>query len=785
MKRKFYMIFMTFMTFTITACTDENPNYNTNIPGTDQTPEDKNEILADIALGQIEINEEIVEDFNLVTSIDGYDIVYTSSSESALVDGDLVVVTREEYDQNIIITASVTIEGKTYEKTFNLIILKIDLENPIREVLALLDIPSTTKEDFILPTNVDGVEIIWKSNNSNIKIENGNAVVTQSETDVTVILTANAKYEMFEGSKTYDVKVLKIESPIDGILDDVEIPVEVEENFTIESEIEGFDVTWTSSNEDYIEIINDEAIVNRGIVDTNIVLTANVVYSTFEESKTFTVKVIGDDVNPLEGLLDQVTVPTEVTSDFNLQTTVGGYDIEYVSNNSAISISDGVALVTQSKNDVKLSIIATIRDGDFISNKSFDITVLKIENPIDGILDNFELPTEVTGDFDLVTNIDGYNVVYKSLNDAITIEGDKAIVTRSKTDVNVSIIVEVSELGFTETKSFNVLIKKVENTIPDVLEKLELPTEVSSNFTLQTLVDKVSLIYTSNSSAISIVGGNVNVTRGAKDNIVTIILTATDGYYDATISFEVKLLAYTMEEYISGDTDMHSEMIKVVSENLYNDTYYTKRSEGNTKGSYLFGTQSVEQSILNVTSKYLDTTYLQSQSLKVKGPANTTFYHNAYYQNDNVNYVHSGSPITNNTATSVTQNTYYEKYGVLANGYDFTGYTINENTINSSEYITEVNGLYQFKFTLNSNAATNMIVQMHAYADLNSVTFSSIELTMIIDKDFNIISYDQVDEYTTNAYTINVTMKQTLSTTITRHGSVDSMVVVPDNFLFN
>lgn len=83
---------------------------------------------------------------------------------------------------------------------------------------------------------------------------------------------------------------------------------------------------------------------------------------------------------------------------------------------------------------------------------------------IDTALSQLSLPSTVEADFNLTVNgIGGTTITWTSNNDAIKIEGSKAVVTRSTdSDVSVKLTATATYDGVTDTREFTVTVKKYE-----------------------------------------------------------------------------------------------------------------------------------------------------------------------------------------------------------------------------------------------------------------------------------------------------------------------------------
>ena len=102
---------------------------------------------------------------------------------------------------------------------FNITMIEVTSENVdefIENFIKQTTVQAIANDDFVLPKSNNGVTITWTSNNtSSIVIFGSNAVVTQGNEDVNVILTGTFTYKGVTKTQNYTVKVEK-EEPKQG-----------------------------------------------------------------------------------------------------------------------------------------------------------------------------------------------------------------------------------------------------------------------------------------------------------------------------------------------------------------------------------------------------------------------------------------------------------------------------------------------------------------------------------------------------------------------------------------
>lgn len=121
--------------------------------------------------------------------------------------------------------------------------------------------------------------------------------------------------------------------------------------------------------------------------------------------------------------------------------------------------------------------------GDVTESRDFNVVVKAKEKPgtdykklVAEAKEELEIATEVEGNFLLPLKGKHYvAITWKSDNEAITINGHQATVTRQEEDVTVTLTATLALYDVTDTKTFNVVVKAKEETVP-------LPKDVTVTF---------------------------------------------------------------------------------------------------------------------------------------------------------------------------------------------------------------------------------------------------------------------------------------------------------------
>jgi endonuclease I len=116
-------------------------------------------------------------------------------------------------------THSLILTYNNLTTVFNITMIEVTSENVdefIENFIKQTTVQAIANDDFVLPKSNNGVTITWTSNNtSSIVIFGSNAVVTQGNEDVNVILTGTFTYKGVTKTQNYTVKVEK-EEPKQG-----------------------------------------------------------------------------------------------------------------------------------------------------------------------------------------------------------------------------------------------------------------------------------------------------------------------------------------------------------------------------------------------------------------------------------------------------------------------------------------------------------------------------------------------------------------------------------------
>jgi hypothetical protein len=318
-----------------------------------------------------ETKDTVTSDFDLPTSIQDLEIVWTSDSPFAVIEQSNVIITRQTEDIHVTLTATVTINGKTFNKTFEFTIVKTNVDFNV--LFNAIQLPNEVTGSITLPISVDGHSIQWKSSNESILSNTG--VVNLPDFNRIVFLTATFTVDGITQSRTYSLTVIApYVFDYAAFENHLNLPETTEVDLIFKSSYLGNPVTWQSSSP---AVISNAGLITRQANDVVVTLTASVTIQSMTYSVTVDVKVIKLEVVTPDyvAILNQISLPTQTVSNLSLPTVVNGVQIEWTSNNNAISAT---GVVSRKNVDVTVTLTAIISENNAFT-KNFNVVVLKAE----------------------------------------------------------------------------------------------------------------------------------------------------------------------------------------------------------------------------------------------------------------------------------------------------------------------------------------------------------------------------------------------------------------------
>ncbi len=316
----------------------------------------------------------------------------------------------------------------------------------------------------------------------------------------------------------------------------------------------------------------------------------------------------------------------------------------------------------------------------------------------------------------------------------------------------------------------------------ELFNQIDIEDTVSDDFTLESSVEDVELEWKSYGDSIVIDDETAIVIQDVVDQNVVLEATALHNDIEYKKRFDV-----IVEKIVMGSPSTYTalEVMDYISAKLVHENFYYKEQLGTSSGT-ASGTQCA-QSISNKVYKFDSDYFLETESITTKSLFNISadIFHKAYFDNVNVAYNHSSSKISDTaTPTASSESGYENKFGLLTNSKNFTGYVITEDTLNSSKY-EAIGNDHSFYYNLNtSTSCQSMKVQMQEYGGITNLSFSSIELTMVVDSDWNIKYIDSKEVYEAKKGYSTIKMTQELHTTFTKFNLENPVIEIPNYLMY-
>ncbi|MBQ3124779.1 MAG: S-layer homology domain-containing protein [Clostridia bacterium] len=364
-----------------------------------------------------------------------------------------------------------------------------------------------------------------------------------------------------------------------------EYPV-LNESLTLPETVDGYLVTWKSSNKSYVtdkgEILaRKDCTMPISLTATITLDPANADYAPADANVTFNFMLapadITDDEKIVDGIIADIingTYLTEekheaITKDLNtLPTEWDGATITWEATGDAMDDEGKITIPETDNADVTLS--ATIVLGDVEKTETLNFTVLSYENILKNASDAIT--------YELINGADG-NMVKKNLNfpktglygteiewssnrtDLIT---DRGFLMEINDEEYVTITVTVAKDGRSTTKDipFVTYISPTVKLAADMAE-VTVPEETSENMELDTVGDIYgsTITWASNSTYAQVNGARINITR--PEYVVgdtTVTLTATFEIDGVTVSKDYDVLIKCLP---SNETLIQAELDKI------------------------------------------------------------------------------------------------------------------------------------------------------------------------------------------------------------------------------
>ncbi|NME71459.1 T9SS type A sorting domain-containing protein [Flammeovirga aprica] len=454
-------------------------------------------------------------------------ITWASNHEAIVVENGQAVVTQQMTDQAVTLIATIT-KGE-YSETIEFPVI-VALTSFLEEALASIEVTyaegetnTTVKSNVTLPTTTTmGGTVTWASTNEAVIATSG--TVVRGTEDQTITLTATLSLQGEEGTKTFELTVLKeeeTETPVEELLQEAsdalnityaedDHAASVTQNIMLPtSSLHETTVSWSSSNE---TVISTAGTVSRPSENTTVTLTATLSLENQTKTKTFEVTVIKTDDNggdTTEQQLKEATDALEITfaegddaenvrENVELPTTsLHATTVTWSSSDEAVVSTSGE--VVRPSENTTVTLTATLSLEGKSQTKTFDLTVIKTEdNGGDETAQQLKEATEaleitfaegddaenVTSAMVLpTTSLHQTTVTWASSDEAVVSTSGEVV--RPSENTSIALTATVTLNGQSETKVFDIVVLKKD--IPTSVEDDQLILSVYPNPTVDHL----------------------------------------------------------------------------------------------------------------------------------------------------------------------------------------------------------------------------------------------------------------------------------------------------------
>ncbi|NME69866.1 immunoglobulin-like domain-containing protein [Flammeovirga aprica] len=531
-------------------------------------------------------------------SVGQNDVTVSWSSSDATAITDAGVVTRQDEDTEVTLTATLTKNEATATKEFTLKVIAREptdeeLVASAKENLAIIyaddeGANSVTQDVTLTTTGENDVTVSWSSSNATVVTDAG--VVTRQDEDTDVTLTATLTKNEATATKEFTITVLGegTPPPTDEELvalakENLEITfAEGEDAMTVTQDVtlptsgeNAVTIAWASSN---TSVVSETGVVTRDEVDTDVVLTATLTKNEATATKEFTIKVLLEEREPTEEeLVEEAKNALEIVFEEgddadnvsrNITLTTNGINNTSITwDASAHSNITNAGVVTITDNAVTASIVATISLGNFSDQKSFTLTTVPTSDDVivDKVVDRLAIEyaegddqNSVTQSVTLPTSDDEYENVqisWASNNEAVISNSGVLTVPVEVTEVTLTATVTLNTSTSTKTFILTVpndedeLIQEVYDDLEIVFAEGEDAEGITKDITLATEgMYNSSITWVTDRTTITSEGV---VTRSFRD--VTTNLTATIQLGSTTLIKEFEVVVLAEEQVTSVD----------------------------------------------------------------------------------------------------------------------------------------------------------------------------------------------------------------------------------------
>lgn len=315
--------------------------------------------------------------------------------------------------------------------------------------------------------------------------------------------------------------------------------------------------------------------------------------------------------------------------------------------------------------------------------------------------------------------------------------------------------------------------------VKQLLNEIVFDNEIDSDFNLLPSIGEYELTWFSNNEAITIDNDNDIALVNRTYANVDVDLKAETLIGDIVVSKEFDVLVEQLEmPNIENYFDDPLFVMNYLEEKLDKETNYHLHSYGNSLATIkiFYKNYNINQEITMNKYKYSDVMYLEVDSLTKEAPFGLEqhFINESYFDNGNIGYYTAKSEeelLANATPKHHSEETYIDTYGILPTDKEFSGHIVDVNTVLSSKYNGCVDNIHEFVYEI---AATDeYILRTRKYGQLDGVEMKSSKLSIYIDSNWNLISFDQIDVYNGDLSIYTTEFSQKITTTFNYINEID------------
>jgi hypothetical protein len=245
-----------------------------------------------LEIGSAEVSSNVTLPVN---GLKGSTITWSSNNTDVIANDGTITIPNSNTE--VILTATITIDGESIIKTFNLTVLGKTVEVRLTEAKEGLVLTYTNvNSNIILPSSgLHESTITWISSNQSAIANDG----TYTSPEVVIVITLTARVSINGQSVTKDFTItvtpLTIEEKLNEVKSALNLVAETTTDLSLVTEgLHNATITWVSSNP---EVISNTGIFVRPETSVDVTLTATITIDDQSVTKVFIVNAIEIEVN--------------------------------------------------------------------------------------------------------------------------------------------------------------------------------------------------------------------------------------------------------------------------------------------------------------------------------------------------------------------------------------------------------------------------------------------------------------------------------------------------------